>query len=180
VIADVIPHGPAEAAGMQPADIILSVDGHPTHDLFGFTSSLYLHPRGQHAAIEALRGAQKLSFDVAPWLAPGLVEQTAGAPDLTRNHIEALGILALDLDEKLGLLPNAREGNGVIVLGRARGFDSFDTGLRAGDVIHGLNRTTIGSVDQLKAALAGLKGSEPVVLRIERMGQFQYLAFEIE
>jgi len=181
VIADVIPHGPAEAAGMQPADIILSVEGHPTHDLFGFTSSLYLHPSGQNVAIEAMRGTQKLSFDVAPWLAQGRVEQSAGTPDLTRIHIEALGILALDVDEKLlGLLPNAREGSGVIVLGRARGFDSIDAGLRAGDVIHGLNRTTIESVEQLKAALARLKGREPVVLRIERMGQFQYLTFEVE
>jgi serine protease Do len=181
VIADVIPGGPAEAGGLEPADIILSVQGHPTHDLFEFTSSLYLHPPGQKIAIEVLRGTQQLSFDLVPWLAQGRVEQPAGTPDLTRLHIEALGVLALDVDERLrGLLPNARARSGVMVLGRALGFQSIDAGLRAGDVIHGLNRTTIESVEQLRAALAALKRREPVVLRIERMGQLQYLAFEVE
>jgi serine protease Do len=181
VIADVIPGGPAEAGGLQPADVILSVQGHPTHDLFEFISSLYLHPPGQNVSIEAMRGTRKLSFDLVPWLAQGRVEKPAGTPDLTKLHIEALGVLALDVDERLrGLLPNARGRTGVMVLGRARGFDSIDAGLRAGDVIHGLNRTTIESIEQLRAALAGLKRREPVVLRIERMGQFQYLAFEVD
>ena len=58
VIADVIPHGPAAAAGMQPADIILPVAGHPTHDLFGFISSLYLHPPGTNGD----RGDEERSY----------------------------------------------------------------------------------------------------------------------
>ena len=69
---------------------------------------------------------------------------------------------------------------GVLVLGHARGFDSVDTGLRAGDVIHTLNQTPIESVAQLKAAVADLKRGNAVVLRIERLGQFHYLTFELD
>jgi S1-C subfamily serine protease len=47
-------------------------------------------------------------------------------------------------------------------------------------VIHSLNRTPVKSVDQLKSAVAQLKPGDPAVLRIERRGQFQYLAFEME
>jgi serine protease Do len=54
------------------------------------------------------------------------------------------------------------------------------TGLRAGDVIHSLNRTPIESVEQLKSAVAQLKPDQAAVLRIKRQGQFQYLAFEME
>jgi serine protease Do len=59
---------------------------------------------------------------------------------------------------------------GVLVLGHARGFFSLDTGLRAGGVIHALNRTPITSVAQLKAAVAQLTRGSAVVLRIERLG----------
>jgi len=54
------------------------------------------------------------------------------------------------------------------------------TGLRAGDVIHSLNRTPIESVEQLKSAVAQLEPDQAAVLRIKRQGQFQYLAFEME
>jgi hypothetical protein len=40
--------------------------------------------------------------------------------------------------------------------------------------------TPIESAARLKSPVARLKPGDPVVLRIERLGQFQYLAFEIE
>jgi S1-C subfamily serine protease len=43
-----------------------------------------------------------------------------------------------------------------------------------------MNRATVESVDQLKTAVAQIKPGDAVVLQIERRGQFQYLAFEME
>jgi S1-C subfamily serine protease len=60
------------------------------------------------------------------------------------------------------------------------GFNSVDTGLRVGDVIHSLNRTLVESVEQLRSAMAQLKPGQAAVLQIERRGQFQYLAFEVK
>jgi serine protease DegQ len=98
-----------------------------------------------------------------------------------KSHIEPLGILGLDADDRLrALLHHLRMDTGVIVLGRARAFDSVDAGLRVGDVIHSLNGMSIESVAQLNSAVAQLKPRDSVVLRIERLGQFQYLAFEID
>jgi hypothetical protein len=38
----------------------------------------------------------------------------------------------------------------------------------------------VASVDRLRAALDGLKAHAPVVLQIERHGQFMFLAFELD
>jgi serine protease Do len=66
------------------------------------------------------------------------------------------------------------------VVGQAPSVNSIDNGLQPGDVIHALNRTPIESVAQLQSVAAQLKAGDAAVLRIERQGQFQYLAFEME
>jgi S1-C subfamily serine protease len=47
-------------------------------------------------------------------------------------------------------------------------------------VIHAVNTTPVDSLVSLRAALHGLKPSAPVVLQVERDGQLQWLAFDME
>jgi serine protease Do len=56
----------------------------------------------------------------------------------------------------------------------------LDSGLAAGDVIHGLNRTPVLSLDGLRKAVDSLKPGDPLVLQIEREGQYQFIPFEME
>ncbi|MBV8552784.1 MAG: trypsin-like peptidase domain-containing protein [Acidobacteriaceae bacterium] len=181
VIADVAPHGPADTAGIRPEDVLLAIDGHPVLTLLAFTAALYQHSPDQVLRIDVLRGAQKVSFIVPAMLARDHMSQLADVADPMKSHIGPLGILGLDFNDELrSLLPDVRIATGVIVIGQAPGFNSVNTGLQVGDVIHSLNRTTVESVDQLKSSVAQLKPGDAAVLRIERRGQFQYLAFEME
>jgi serine protease Do len=181
VIADVIPHGPADAVGIKPEGVIVAVDGHPMLGLPGFAATLYLHPPDQVLKIDLLRGAQKLSLDIPPLLARDRMDQLADVADPIKSHIGPLGIFGLNFDDELrSLVPDVRIGTGVIVVGQAPGFNSVNTGLRVGDVIHSLNHRPVASVEQLRSAVAQLKPPDSAVLRIERQGQFQYLTFEME
>ena len=181
VLADVVPRGPADAAGLEAGDVILAVDGHPILSLLGFTAELYQHLPHQVLEIEALRGTEKMAFHVRALPVHGAMNRGVDLLDPLRSHIMELGILGTDLDGRLrSQLPEVRVSTGVIVLGHAVGFDSVDAGLSPGDIIHALNRTPIQSVEQLKSAVAGLTRGDSVVLHIERDGQFQYLAFEME
>ena len=60
VVADVLPHGPADVAGLLPGDVILMVDRRPVMSLTAFTAALLQHPPQQVVEVELLRGAQKL------------------------------------------------------------------------------------------------------------------------
>jgi serine protease Do len=181
VVADVIPQGPAEAAGIEPGDVFLAVDGHALRGLSEFAAALYLHSPDQVLKIDVQRGKQRLSFEIPAIRVRDRIDQLADIADPAKSRIEALGILGLNLDQELNsLLPYLRLGRGVIVVGQAPGFNSVDSGLRPGDVIHSLNHTPIESVEQLRSVVAQLKPGDPAVLRIERQGQFQYLAFEME
>ena len=181
VIVDVIPHGPADAAGIKPDDVILAVDGHPMLGLTGFTAALYRHPLDQVVQVDVLRGKQKLSLNVPAVPAQDRMEQLADVADPVKSYSGRLGIFGLNfVGELRSLLPEARIGTGVIVVGQAPGFNSVKTGLRTGDVIHSLNRMPVESVEQLNSAVAQLKPGAAAVLQIERQGQLQYLAFEME
>ncbi len=128
--------------------------------------------------VDVLRGSEKLSFNVPAVTVTDRMDQLAGIVDPVKSHIAPLAILGLDFTEDLrAALPVVRTGSGVIVIGYAPGFNSVNTGLRTGDLIHSLNHTPINSLEQLKSAVAKLKAGDAAVLQIERQGQFQYLAF---
>lgn len=154
VIADVASDGPAGTAGIKPEDVISAVDGHPMLTLTQFAAALYLHPPDQVLKIDVLRDAQKLSFNVRVILARDSMDQLADLPDPMKSHIESRGIVGLDFDKGLRFLPDVRIRTGVIVVGLAPGFNSANTRLRIGDVIHSLNRTPVESVEQLNSAVA--------------------------
>ena len=181
IIADVVQFGPADAGGIKSEDLVLAVDDRPILNLTGFAAALYMHPPDQVLKMDVLRGAKKLSFQVPGILAPDSMGQLADVADPVKSHIALLGILGLDIDAKLrSMVPGMRSGEGVLVIGQAPGFNSANSGLRVGDVIHTLNRAPVESVTQLKSAVSQLKPGDSVVLQIERRGQFQYLAFEME
>jgi serine protease Do len=181
VIADVVPHGPADTAGIKVGDVLLSVDGYAMQGVTELTAVLYQHSPDKPLQVEVLRGEQNLAFSVPAYVVRDTLNRLGSAPDPSETHIEPLDILALDLDDGLrAVMPGLRSAIGVVVVGRARGFAGTDTGLQPGDVISSFNRTPIESVVDLRTAVASVKRGETVVLRIERLGRFRFLAFEME
>jgi serine protease Do len=181
LIADLLPHGPADAAGIKIGDVVLTVDGHAMRGVAEFTAILYQHPPQAPLQIDVLRGEQKLSFRVAALVVRDTLDQLADAPDPVKSHIEPLDILGMDLDDTLrSMMPTVRSTAGVVVVGRARGFNTVDTGLQPGDVVSSVNGTPVESVAQLRNAIAQRKRGDSIVLYIERLGRFRYLTVEME
>jgi serine protease Do len=181
VIADLAAHGPAEAAGIKVGDIVVKVDGYTMQGLPEFTAILYQHPAKRPLQVDVLRGVEKLSFEVGAFFVRDALAGQLAAVDPDDSHIDRLDVLGMDLDDTVrAVMPGVRSPAGVVVIGRARTFNSVDTGLQPGDVISSLNRTSIASVADLRAAVAQLKRGEPVVVRVERLRGFKFVTFEME
>lgn len=109
---------------------------------------------------------------------PDLILSLAGGE---RNFVPQLGILAVDLDEKVTpLLPPLRKLSGVVVAGIVAQLASSENGLHAADVIYSVNGTSVASLEDLKTALAALKDGQPIALHLERLGQLQYVLLNAE
>jgi len=180
IISDISPGGSADKAGLRIQDIILTVDGTPTGSLPLFAHSLYLHKSGEHARIEVLRGTDRVQLDVPLVDRPHKEDSLADAADPAKNLVRPLSILGMELTLDLAQsLPDLRIPTGVIVAARTLGSGTAEVPLQTGDVIHGLNGTTITTLSGLRESLAKLKSGDPVALQIERYGQLMYISFSL-
>jgi len=179
VVSDVLPGGPAEEAGLQAGDIVDAVDGRQIDSLSGLTTAEYV-AKGTHLEVRVLRGGQQMKLQVRGVENNHPMDEVVDYGSLEKHLVRRLGILGIEVDEKVRQLVHLRKPNGVIVAGRTLDASGLDTGLQPGDTIHALNRVAIESVEDLRRAVKDHKGGEPVVLQIEREGRFRYLFFETD
>src|SRR6266853_4181576 len=181
IISNINPGGMAESAGLQTEDVVVAIDDRPILAYPEFVAALYLHPADRVLKIDVLRGTIPMSFKVPVTVYHDTMDELADIPDLQKNLIWQLSVFVTDLDEKIkALLHTDGSDSGIVVLAQSGGPNSVDTGLQAGDIIRAIAHTTVQSVAQLRATLGTFKSGDPVVLRIERGGKRQYLAFEME
>jgi serine protease Do len=181
MIADVLPGGPAEAAGLRIQDIVLAVDDRRIETLLVYTAMLYLHPADQVLRLDILRGTEKKTLFIPVLQEKHETDQLANLASAESNLVPVLAILGLDLDDKIRpLIPDLRNPLGVVVVARAADIMGPDTGLATGDIVHAVNRAPVDSLDSLRAALKTIKSGDPVALQIERQGHLLYLSFEME
>jgi serine protease Do len=181
IVADVRPEFPAERAGIKSEDIITAADGHSVQSALQFLTLIYRRKPGDRVSLRLLRGTKSINVSVV------LVEKTFDsdplnqAIDVDRNLISTLNIVGLDVDNGVAAtVPGIRMRSGVLVTGRCSKREGTQTGLKAGDLIHAINGTTVRSVAELRGVLAKLSSGSAVVLRVERQKQFLYLVSEVD
>jgi len=181
VIDDVMPGGPAEAAGLKDRDIVVRADGRLIGTLPAFTSALYLHPLDEVLKLEVLRGTERKILFIPAIEMKDPMDSLSDLVNSRENLVSRLGILALSLNDNLrSMVGTLRNPSGVVVVARVATLMSSETGLDTGDIIHSVNQTPIDSLSSLRAALTQIKPHDPVVLQVERAGGLQWLAFDME
>ncbi len=181
IISDVLPSGPAEAAGLKIEDIVLTVDGRPVESLPQFEAHLFLRSRGDTIKMDVLRGKDRLSLEIPVVEERDEVDRLADLADPQKNLISKLGVVVIPIDAKIaGMLTDLRVPSGVIVAALTDTSAARESGLMAGDVIHSVGRLPILDMQSLRKALDGAKPGSAVALQIERDGQLQFLTISMD
>lgn len=181
VLADVTPGGPAAKAGVHVGDIALGLNGKPLQNARQLEVNLYRYAVGEKVKLEVLREGEKMTYTVAVEEREDDPQRFADMVDPVKNTVRRLGILGIDIDQKVSaLLPELRKQYGIVVAARAG--DSVYSGdtLLPGDVIYEVNGLTVASVAVLRQVLDGIKDTEPLVLQVERNGKLTYVTLEME
>jgi len=175
------PLGPAAAAGLEPGDIVVSLDGRTMENARQLEVNLYQRSVSDRVRIEVLRGTERLQFEVEVVGQKDHPNRFAGMVHPDTNLVPELGILGIDLDLSMTLFfSGLRRSSGVIVAARAQEAAPLEgEALRPGDVIHSVNRLEVSSLAELKAALAGCLPGDSIVIQVQRRGALRYISLEM-
>jgi serine protease Do len=182
VLADVLPGGPAEAAGLEIGDIVLALDGKPMENGRQLAVNVYQRRVSDRVRLQVLRGGEALAFEVEVVERRDSPSRFAGMVHPDRNLVPELGILGIDLDAELARwFTGLRVARGVIVAARAVEARAPEgEGLMPGDVIHRVNGLTVASLSELKAAIARYRAGDPLALLVERGSELRFVVVTLD
>jgi serine protease Do len=181
VVSDVEPGGEGEKAGMRVGDIIHGLNGKVMENARQFNVNVYRPAIGESVQLEVIRAERKLTLAVR---VAERQDEGANYGELAsreENLVPELGIFAVDLSRKLReqISPVRRVIGGVLVAARHADGPLQEEGFKAGDVIYAINRNSVASVAELRAALRKMKSGAAAAVQIERDGRLRFVSFEL-
>ncbi len=166
VVSSVEPDSPAQAAGIEAGDVIVSVDEHVIGSASDLRNTIGLTRAGEEVAIGLVRENRRLDFEVRIGNAGTIAE--GGVNTDERSVLEGA---------QLSNIPEDHEAygdvQGVLVSAVAQGSRAYRSGLEAGDIITAVNRQPVSSRSQMLAVLEDISGT--VALNVRRGEQLLFL-----
>ena len=161
LVAGVTPKSPAAKAGLQPGDIVTRYDGKALKDQTTLPPLVAATAIGTTVPVEIIRDGKTKSLDVT--IARLDEPSDSTVPGEAKGR---LGLRLRDLTEtereRRELPPDA----GVLVGDVEPGSVAAEAGIKPGDVVLRVNRTTVDSVDALKAEVAKVPAGKSVLLLV--------------
>ncbi len=180
LVNDVLAGSPAEKAGIEPGDVIRSVDGTPIDDSSDLPPVIGAMAPGATAKLAILRNGKPLERNVTLTRldetdTAGNQRRVAPREPAAARAENRLGLVGEDIDaaqrRELGL----KAGEGV-ALARIEGKAGRKAGLRPGDIVLRVGTTPVGSVAALERELGKVRDDQTAMLLVRRGAATQFLA----
>lgn len=157
MLVDVVADAPAAKAGLKRGDVIVAMNGRSIRGSADLRNQLGLVPVGDVVELRFLRDGKAQTAKVT--IEPPRTGLSAG-----RQSVAEL------VGAKVGNLERGGRSEAVVVVDVERGSAAWHHGLRAGDIIVGVNRRKVRSIEELGVQLRA--NPRPVGINILR-GDFE-------
>jgi len=185
LIGDLDPKGPAAQNGLQSGDVIVEADGKAIEDSRMLRLIVGSKAPGTQLSLRVLRNGQPRNVTVKLDELP--VKETASTETPTRQKGSApetiqsrIGVAAVELTPEIAQhlkVPN--DVKGVIVADVEEGGPAAEAGLQLGDVVQEVNHKAVHTVADFYSQLSAARGSNPILLLLNRDGHTLYAAIDV-
>ena len=176
LVGDVTAGGPAEKAGIQRGDVIVSFDGKEIKDSSELPYRVAATSVGKVVSVEVMRKGQKKSLHVKI----GELQEAAKQPSRAGKakpgpnlgmHLEALTPQIVEAFR----LP---ETSGVVVVEVAEGGPAAEAGVQPGDIILEVDKEPVKDLEQFDRKVQGYKPGDTILFLIKRQGATLFLTLK--
>ena len=186
LVQQVMPKTPAEKAGLEPGDVITSLDGKTVESSSALSRAVAQVPPGQAVKLGLLRKGSTRTVSLTVAQRPG-DESAIGREDWNEGEPSGDGSKAPKLGFKVGQL-NAEVSRalqlppglkGVVVTDLVEGGPAEQAGVARGDIILELNQKPVSKPGDLTAIVGKMKDGDMALLRIRRGANSAFIAVPI-
>jgi serine protease Do len=166
---------PAKKAGLKKFDLIVEINGKKVKSSRELQTIIANHSPGDTIQLTIYRDKDKKTIDVKIAEAPDSVKIRSDDED---GRVIDLGMVLKNNSRAMARQYEFSTSEGVVIIEMERGGVAYEQGLRVGDIIVGVNRTTIESVRQFREIMSRKSGST-VLLSIIRSDRENMLRFNV-
>ncbi len=176
LIASVEKGSPAEAAGLEPGDVVVGWNGADVASSEDFKIDAQLSAPGARIKIALLRDGKKAEHEIVPRaaqvkeVAPPHPSSCARAPEPLMANVD-------DFDVQPAPGHGGKPGGGVTVTRVTDHSAAAQAGLRVGDLVLRIGKANVLAPGDVAHALGGFKLGDPVPMLVRRSGFDFWMAF---
>jgi serine protease Do len=166
IVSDVTAGSPADAAGLKPGDVVVSLDGQAIEDGSDLSRRVASLGPDTGVSMQVLRDGSEKTVKATLGTFP---DETVADETSSSGKTGHLGIatqsLTPDLAQRLGIPPDTR---GAVVVDVEPGGRADSAGIREGDVIASVDGQSVTDAASLQAAVKKAQSSDLMRLRVRR------------
>ncbi len=174
LINEVFEGDPADLGGIEPGDIILSVNDRKVDTPNTLARLVAGYFPGETIEIGALRDGKNITINVA--LVERKDEVVASAPRLRKKF---LGLSVVDVSKEIAEKYKLKEGlEGVVITQVDEESVAASEGLKEGDLIKEVNRQKVTTAEDFAIIMRATKRSETILMRVTREGRAFFIVLK--
>jgi serine protease Do len=190
LVASVSDNGPAQAAGIQPGDVILDFDGKDVSDMRRLPRLVAETPVDKSVPVRLWRKHAETTVQVKVGRLEESDERQASAKPVPKKPAEGASGLVKTLGMTLsGITPELKDkyslgddAKGVVVVDVARNSSAAEKGFHPGDLIMEAAQEEVKNPEDLASKIDSAKksGRKSILLLVQRQGDLRFVALRVD
>lgn len=175
LVGDVLQDGPAEKAGIQRGDVIVSFDGKPTDDVTTLRNVVAATDVNKKVQVVVIRDGQEKTLEATTG------DQEVGMEASVKEPVASSkksGLTVQELTPEIARQLGYEDLTGVVVSNVEPNSAAADAGLRRGDLIQEINRQPITTMADYNKVMSEINEKDGFLLLARRGENTSYLVIK--